>query len=193
MGHWTDAVRFGSVCLVAAIAAVTDWKWEKIYNWLTYPAMMLGFGLALTTGYWQDHGGVAGAVHGLGQSALTFGLTIVPLALLFFLGLFNGGDAKVLAALGAISANWRFVAAASFYTFVLALLMAALVMIRHKIVKRTFLRLFNATVSTLAGVKADLPQDSPRVPYGLAILAGTILAGWETLLGGTLPWPGLGI
>jgi prepilin peptidase CpaA len=193
MGHWTDVVRFSILCLVAAIAAVTDWKWEKIFNWLTYPAMLLGFGMALAIGYWQGHGGFAGAMQGLGQSALAFGLTIIPLTVLFLLGGFNGGDAKLLAALGAISANWQFVVAATFYMFVLNLLMALVLMIKNRIVKRTFLRLFNAAVSIAAGVKPDIPQDSPRVPYGLAILVGTALAGWEWLLGGKLPWPGLGI
>ncbi|MCS6799547.1 MAG: prepilin peptidase [Myxococcota bacterium] len=84
--------------LVAAIGAFTDWRWERIPNWLTFGAggsALLGHGLA---------GGTGGLLHA-GSGLLACGL--VP-AIMFYLPLkdgqrpMHGGDVKMFAALGAL-------------------------------------------------------------------------------------------
>ena len=89
------------------IAAITDLLWRKIYNWTTYPGILLG--LAASAGGWLAV--AAGAdphrLAALGwitpaQSAL--GLAICGLVMLVCFVLFRvgGGDVKLIAMLGAI-------------------------------------------------------------------------------------------
>jgi Flp pilus assembly protein protease CpaA len=198
MADWTQWCRFGLIVLVVAIAAVTDWERGRIYNWLTYPAFLLGFVLAVAFGYWPaasgEVGGWSGALTGLAHAAVGFGVAFIPLLALFLIGLFNGGDAKLLGAVGALSADWRFVLWTMLYMFLLGMLMAVFLMVRGRIVKRTVARVVTAAVATaVTGSAPPMPEDSPRVPYAVAMLAGVLLAGWEFLLGQKLPWSSWGL
>ena len=37
-----EVIAFALLVLVLAVAAFTDWKTGKVYNWLTYPAIVGG-------------------------------------------------------------------------------------------------------------------------------------------------------
>lgn len=84
-------VFFLVACAIAIVASVTDvWRF-KVYNILTFPAMVLGIayhGLAPQGQGWQY--GMAGLLVGLG-------ILIVPYAF----GAFGAGDAKFVGAIGA--------------------------------------------------------------------------------------------
>jgi prepilin peptidase CpaA len=77
---------------VLAIAVVTDLRTRKIYNWLTFPALTLGF---LLNG-WRDGG------HGLLFSIAGVGIASIALLLFILLGGMGAGDVKLLWAVGAI-------------------------------------------------------------------------------------------
>ncbi|HUX66718.1 MAG TPA: A24 family peptidase [Terriglobales bacterium] len=84
MTAWT-----GFVLAVAAAAAVWDWRWRRIPRWLTVPAGLAGL---------VQHafrGGLAGAATAAGLG-LGLGLVLVQMRA------FGGGDAKLLAAMGAL-------------------------------------------------------------------------------------------
>ena len=76
---------------IAGVAAVTDYRSGKIYNWLTLPALALGLIVAGFEG-WAT---ILSATAGVGVAAAVF----IPL---FLTGIFGGGDAKLLMALGTV-------------------------------------------------------------------------------------------
>jgi prepilin peptidase CpaA len=78
---------------VALISAFTDLVHGKIYNAVTYPAILVGVVLQM----WL-HGGA-----GLPLALAGFAVGFVPAFVLFVLGGMGGGDVKLLGAIGAIA------------------------------------------------------------------------------------------
>lgn len=73
------------------VAAVTDLRKNRIYNWTTYPGMLLGFAVSAL-----EPGGI-----GLGESVWGFlccGFLVLVCFVLFQIG---GGDVKLMAMIGA--------------------------------------------------------------------------------------------
>ena len=190
-----DAVRYGLVCVVVIIAAVIDWRTELTPNWLTLPAILIGLLWSAVWGAMAAAGAEAsitgGALSGLAVSAVGLAAALIPFGVIYAAGGLGGGDVKLMTAVGALSASWQVVLATTFYAFVAAAVMAVIVMIRQGLVRRTFSRLFGAALMKAAKVKADLPDDSPRIPFAVAVAAGAILAGLEVLLNVSTPWRGL--
>ena len=87
MPQWVGWV-YGAI---TAVAAFTDYRSGKIYNWLTIPALVLGLVLAGAFG-WVALGA---ALQGLGLASLLF----IPL---FFLRILGGGDVKLMLAMGTV-------------------------------------------------------------------------------------------
>src|SRR5262245_30441442 len=85
------AIAHGSALLIAAVAAVTDFRRGEIPNWLTLPPLAVApAAYGILHGPWGALGAIAAAtVAGL-----------VPY-LLFRRGAAGGGDVKLFAALGA--------------------------------------------------------------------------------------------
>ena len=179
-----NALSIIAYCLLVVmllIAAVTDMRRGKIYNWLTLPAM--GAGLVL----WLI-GGLLGADRGIGWSAIALLCGLVPFGFMAVRGWLGGGDAKLMGAVGALSASWQCVLGTAFYGLLIAMLMAIALMIHRGLVKQTFSRIFGAILSTAARVKPDLDNDKHTVPFGAAVAIGGLIAGAEHLLGLRLPW-----
>lgn len=87
----TDIIPLACVGFVALIAAATDlWKF-KVYNALTFPALIAG----LAVSSWL------GGIEGLKASALGAGLGFGTLFVFFALGGVGAGDVKLMTAVGA--------------------------------------------------------------------------------------------
>jgi len=181
-----ESIAFGLLAVVLLVAAVTDVRTGKVYNWLTLPSMGIGILLAVALGAYQ--GGQLMALDRFGDSVLAMFAGLLALGLVCGAGGMGWGDVKLLGAFGAICASWQCVVSALIYSFVIAAAMAIVVMIRHRLVKRTFARLFGAAVMATAKVKPEIPDDSPRIPYALALAIGGIVAAGEVLLGWNTPW-----
>lgn len=179
-------IAFVLLMAVMSAAAWTDWTAGKVYNRLTYPAVLLGLL------YWLLAGAVgwdpAGPWGSLGRSAVAMLAGFVPMFLIFHLGALGGGDVKVMAAVGAISANLNVVLGTAFYGLILAFIMAVWLMVRKGLVRRTLQRIAGAAVMTAAKVQAEFPKDSPTVPLSAAFKVGALLSGMEHLLGIGMPW-----
>ncbi|HEY2250076.1 MAG TPA: A24 family peptidase [Planctomycetaceae bacterium] len=81
--------------VLTATAAVTDLRVHKIYNWTTYPGMLLALALNLLQNGWDD--GYPGLKDSLAGFAVCGGLMLVSYVF-FSVG---GGDVKLIAMVGA--------------------------------------------------------------------------------------------
>ncbi len=81
--------------LVSFAAMITDLKWGKIFNWLTFPAILAGWLINFATG------GIEGLAYSFGATLLGI-LIYMPAA---GLGLMGMGDVKLLGAIGALGGS----------------------------------------------------------------------------------------
>lgn len=177
----SQTIAFVLLCGVLLVAGATDWHRGKVYNWLTYPAILGGLI------YWTV-AGLVGAEQGFVASLIGLLAGLVPFTAIYLSGGLGGGDVKLMAAVGAISASWACVLSTTVYALLAAVAMALFVMVRHGLVRRTMSRLFGAALQAAGRVKPEFPADSPRIAFSTAIALGGILAGGEQLLGWQTPW-----
>ncbi|MEM9418898.1 MAG: A24 family peptidase [Planctomycetota bacterium] len=169
-------------------AAVIDLKTGLIPNRLTYPAVLVGLIFWPVAG-WVLGGGDMALAH---TKAVWIGMLcgLVPFTLLVLTAGLGMGDAKLMAAVGALSASWEVVLSTTIYALIVALVLTLVIMVRKGVVKQTMGRVFSAALLASARVKADLPKDGPTVAFAAAIAVGATVAGAEQLLGWDSPWRG---
>ena len=153
----------------ALVAGITDWRWRRIPNWLTVPALLVGIGVnAWATGW-------PGAKESLLGAGLGLGL-LLPFVLIRSLG---AGDWKLAGALGAFLGPSRMVTVL-LGTILVAGLMAVVLIIWKKRVGQTLRNLAHmlAALFTLhlpgPEVSLDNPESS-KVPFGVAMAVTVVL------------------
>ncbi len=155
--------------MFALAAGLTDLRWRRIPNWLTYPAAPIAVGLHALAGGWPE---AKLSVEGL---ALGLGL-LLPFVMLRSLG---GGDWKLVGALGAW-VGWRHLVNVLVATLFINGLMAIVFIVAKKRTWRTVRnigRLF-AALFRLHLPEKDLTIDNPdaiKVPFGVAAAIGVLL------------------
>ena len=166
---------FGALAAVLVVASVTDVRNGRIYNWLTYPAIAAGLiGHTLVSGV----GSPTGHVADLGLIGSALGMAVGGALLLAWLaGGIGGGDAKLMVAVGALT-GWRFTLEAMFWGFVVAAVMAVAVMLHRKVARRTLARIgrFLVLLFTPGRPASPATEDSPKIPFGLALCIGSGVA-----------------
>jgi len=155
--------------LFALAAGITDLRWRRIPNWLTYPAAPIALGLHALAGGWAEVK--------LSAEGLALGLSLLlPFVLLRSLG---GGDWKLVGVLGAFM-GWRHLLNVLVITLLINALMAIVLIVAKKRIWRTLRnigRLFAALFRFHLPEK-DLTLDSPeaiKVPFGVAAAIGVLL------------------
>ncbi len=177
-----------ALIVLTVTAAVVDLRCGKIPNWLTYPAILIGLCGHAAAGY-AAGGGIAGAGREMGLTGALLGLAVgcFPLLLCYLAGGIGGGDVKLMGAVGAIG-GWEVALGAMLYGFILAGLMAVVVMIRRRIVRRTLRRVWHTILLILlpVGRPADpTGPDSPTIPVAVALCGGTLAVLLVPLI---VPW-----
>ena len=172
---------------VVVVAAVSDLKKGKVYNWLTYPAIAAGLAFGALEGWAQGH-----AWDGLANHLAGFGLAFGVLFVAYILGGMGGGDVKLMAAVGAF-VGWPGAVDAVFYSFLVAVVVGlAIVVWRGQ--TWTLVRRLAVAVRLLPvpGVKTDeaIPETTAGVPFGFAVCVGTLWHLAENEIGTTL-WAAL--
>jgi len=161
----------GAVLIALAVAAgAADLRTGKVPNWLTLPAAAVGLlAHALTGGISGGDGrlGLLGSLAGVGMG-------LVPLLLVWMVGGIGGGDVKLAGAIGALG-GWRFALATLTYGIIAAVLMAVVIMVYKKLVRRTLRRVWHTLVLlVIPGARPADPTgaDSPRIPFAVALCVG---------------------
>jgi prepilin peptidase CpaA len=184
---WRQLLVLIPMGIALCIAAYTDWRERKVFNWLSYSAILVGLAIH-PIAYWSISplGGVIAAV-------VTF---VVGLVMFAFLpgGWFSGGDIKLLVAVAAFL-GFEGLGEVLFYSVfcgaILGLVMALFNGYLWEMLKRMFryLRsLVRAAAYQSTQVRESLERDDrSRVPFAIAILAGAILAYTDARYG----WPGV--
>ncbi len=154
--------------------AVTDLAYKKIYNFITIPAIALGLVGNSVFGGW---GGLKLSLIGLLIGGGAF-------FLIFVFGGMGGGDVKLMAAIGTLM-GYPFIVGAVFYSILVGGLMAIILMIWKGTLwssfKNIFRSFYTSLVPGLERVPLD-PESSLPVPYGLAIVLGSLWAWSESYL-----------
>lgn len=157
--------------IVLAAAAVTDILTAKVYNALTYPAMVLGVGLAAASG----RPALEASLLGL---ALGAGLWVTA----HWFGGLGKGDAKLIGAVGALSGP-AFTLQTAVYGVVVAAALGIMLVVAHGETAATLRRLAAA-----AGLAKPGPAVPPKLlPGGFCICLGAAWA-WLEHLNRTTLW-----
>jgi len=175
-GQSVPAVQWGIVLGASLAAAITDARSRRITNWLTGPMLLAGLVFAAFVG------GLSGV---LDATAACLVLAL-PYVLLFALAGGGAGDAKLMGAIGAwlgMVYGTATLVAVCLSGVVMGLIYAASA---HRLgaVGATMSTLVRAAIYPLfrIGSLRDVPhlmpeeKESQTMPYGLAILAGVVIA-----------------
>ncbi len=154
---------------VLLVSALTDLRWQRIPNWITFPSMM-GAPLLHTMAHGQQ--GLLFSLQGIGVG---MGLLLV----FYVLGGMGAGDVKLLGAVGGFVGPDG-VLSAFLMTAVVGGVYAVALLLMHWGARKsmryviTFLRTVFLTRG--AGQMAALREAEPKLRYGVVIAIGTIAA-----------------
>ena len=198
MNAWL-LVQHCSLLALLIVAAYTDLSRGKVYNWCTYPAIVLGLGLGhILDAYGRGHPHLLNSLVGFAIAVVVFG---PPYALRQI----SAGDLKLIAAVGAIAGaklggQW-FIMFAVAYSVVVAGAIGLGVLIWRGMLweglKASALfavspkrwRRGGGRPEGVEAGEADTAADSIlelTLPYGFAVAAGTMLARFNFLRWGLL-------
>lgn len=180
--NW-HGVSAAVLVVVLVGAAVSDLRRGCVYNWLTYPAVIVGLALGAAEG-----AGAGGAWDGFTNHAegCVFGFSVLLAAYLF--GGMGGGDVKLMAAIGALI-GWPATLHAVFYSFLAAAAIGLIVVIWRGQTVQVLRRFWMAVrILPLPSATMDdaVPTSSFRVPFGFAACLGTLWFLGERWFGGSL-------
>ncbi|GAB4324209.1 MAG: prepilin peptidase [Candidatus Zixiibacteriota bacterium] len=158
---------------------ITDLRWRRIPNVLTFPAA----GLGLVFGF------VIGGLEGLKVAALGMGIGLGALIVPYLAGGMGAGDVKLMAALGSLVGPHVI-----FSVFVYTILIGGILSFGKALMSGTLKRAFHnmyfwskqLVLQRLGGVgggltEEELAQTAGIVPYGIAIACGLY---WYLVFGG---------
>jgi prepilin peptidase CpaA len=155
--------------IVLAVAAVTDLRFRKIPNLLTFPAM------ATALCYHTATGGLQGFLFSASGLVLGIAVFIVP----FLLGGMGAGDAKLMGVVGAtLGPKGVFIAA--LLTCLCGGIYALIIFIIHRDVSKNVLKRWWTAIKIyiytrqVVIIPTDMKDKYPELCYGIAIVTGTI-------------------
>lgn len=156
--------------IVLLIAVVSDIRFHKIPNWLTYPTMI---GAVIYHTIIKGLGGFLFSVEGVGMG---IGLLIV----LYLMGGMGAGDAKLMGAVGGLLGP-KGVFTAFIFTAIMGALYALVLLTLHGYLKETAKRygsILKTFILTEQFIYIPPPKidKKPRLCYGVAIALGTLIS-----------------
>jgi len=178
------AARWSYFILAAVLiaAAWSDVRSGRIPNAVTYGGVLVGL---IAHAALEGLAGDGGLRIGLAGSAAGLAVGFLPLLAAWQAGGVGGGDAKLMAAVGALT-GWRFTLAAMVYGLLIAALMALAVIFARRVARQTLGRIWRSVFLFFmrAGRHDPARPESPKIPLGLALCIGAGLALTEVILRG---------
>ncbi|NDV20695.1 prepilin peptidase [Pseudodesulfovibrio sp. JC047] len=170
-----------SIVLTVAllVSSMTDIRYQRIYNWLTFPLLLGGF--ATHT--------VFGGLEGLKFASLGFAFGFGAMVLPYFLGVMGAGDVKLMAGIGACL-GFPLTLVAFLFTCIAGGVYAVCVLAFDRAVFKAVLTNITTTFSVFVATRrfnfapTETHKTLPRLCYGVAIAIGTasamVLQVWQT-------------
>ncbi len=162
-------VRYCTLLALLLCCAFTYVAKGKVYNAVTLPALFVGLVLSAAMDGLPTDG------HYLRESLVGLAIGGGFLGVFFLLRGLGGGDVKFMAAIGALSANWRFTVVAMVYTAFVGGIMALILLVWKKQLMTGLGRSLALIVSPRRGRSGTAPERL-TIPYGLALAVGTLWA-----------------
>ena len=179
------------------LASICDIRTGKIYNWITYPAILIGlFGHFLIGGFagaestenagvLMNFGFIRQMVGADGNSCEVMGIVqafagmmtgFCPMLVARSAGGIGGGDLKAMTAIGALT-GWKFTLSAMFYGLLVALLMSIVALIVKRTTIATIKRIGRFLLLSFLKVNPSKPttEQSVKIPIGAAFCIGAAL------------------
>ncbi len=163
---------FTSLVFLLTVASITDLRYQRIPNWLTFPAMFLALS------YHTIGAGVSGLLWSAG--GLAVGMAV--LVLYYLLGMLGAGDVKLMGAVGALLGP-----ADAFYAFVFSVFVGGIYAIFTLIIEAVFGNVQNTFyyrywvmaktflyTRQFAYIRPTETEKKVRLCYGVAISLGTL-------------------
>ncbi len=184
-----ETVFVGTALLSSGIGAVTDTKTRRLPNWLTLPSLLIGLLLHFVLGGWYQSASWhwTAAWRSLGSAALAT-LIAGGIFLIFHMaGGMGAGDVKMMAAVGAL-AGLSHIAEILVATGLVGGIFAIVLAIAKGRLKTTLsnigvLMVHHGTAGLQPHSNLNVTNtETLRLPYGIAIAAGTALAFCNVLL-----------
>lgn len=155
--------------VVLFAAAIFDYRFRKVPNYITFPAIVCGMAIAF----------LKGGLIGLPASTMGLFLGIAILSFPYAMGGIGAGDVKLLGAIGAVKGPW-FV----FVTFLAAAIIGGIMAVFRIafIIKGSDMRMLGQSVRAayytgmLSTVEIPEYALKERLPYAVAISAGALVA-----------------
>jgi prepilin peptidase CpaA len=148
---------------IGALAAITDYRNNKIYNWLTLPTLVFGLVFAAV----MSLSAFLSALKGVAVAAAIF----IPL---FAFGIMGGGDVKLMMAFGAVLGP-QGALELTYASTLISAFGAVTLLIRHKRVRAFFEQLwFFFRSLVVPGLETQWPKLDRKIkaPFGIAIFCG---------------------
>lgn len=179
-------LAFACLTLLLLAAAVFDCRRGTIPNALNYGGLLAGLLFWLLAGLVQGAGNAPlepfwGSVAGM----LLF---LIPFGLLWGLGMMGGGDAKLLAAMGAWLGALRPGLTAMLYFLLAGMVLAVVLMVVRRRTLQTIRGLWLLLVARSSATGLEDGRSDNQLPYAVAIAVGGILAASEHWLKVDYPW-----
>ena len=168
--------------IVLAVALVTDFRFQKVPNLLTFPAMVTAICYHILTG------GLAGFLFSGGGLVLGTAVFIIP----FLLGGMGAGDAKLMGAVGAVIGP-KGVLITAVLTCLFGGIYALIILIIRREISADILTRWWATLKLtiytgkVVYFPANKKEKQPKLCYGIAIVTGTLFYVLLELLGYKFP------
>jgi len=158
------------LCVLLVAGGYTDLRWRRVPNALTLPCLAVGFVLQFAIG------GFAGLRSSFVAAAIAFAVGFV----LFMLHVIGGGDAKFVAAIGAIRGP-GFLVESMLWTAVVSLVISGALLLMKGDLFPFFGRLlragYRALIYQLVPVEEDVVKEGGhKIPFAAIIALGTLIA-----------------